>query len=292
METVKTYHQVNRENASLSFGISRMEDIYAQRKGQADTPHRHDYYTVLLVKSAKGRHIIDFSEYPLKGNNIYFIAPGQVHQVIEAEQSFGYSIVFSIEFLAKNNIPVDFIDNLNLFHSFGENPPLPLNDEELKRLCEYAHEMLEIYHSNIAFEYDAMGALLKLLLIRCNNACSIYNTTNLTIDTGSSVLQQFKTLVDKHYHEWHATNEYAAQLYISPDYLNRLVKMQTGKTAKAYIQSRIIVAAKRLLYFSKLSAKEIGYELGFSESANFSAFFKNCTGTTPLNFKNNNNVRQ
>lgn len=292
MTLVKTYHQVNRQNASLSFGISRMEDIYAKRNGQADTPHRHDYYTALLVKSAKGRHIIDFSEYPFSGNSIYFIAPGQVHRVIEAEQSFGYSIVFSIEFLTKNNIPVDFIDNLNLFHSFGASPPLQLNDEELQRLCEYAHEMYEIHHSDIAFQYHALGALLKLLLIRCNNTCTLYNTIKLTVDTGSSVLQQFKALVDKHYHEWHATNEYAAQLYISPDYLNRLVKMQTGKTAKEYIQSRIIVAAKRLLYFSELSAKEIGYELGFSEPANFSAFFKNCTGTTPSSFKNNINVHQ
>ncbi|MBL4708824.1 MAG: helix-turn-helix domain-containing protein, partial [Flavobacteriales bacterium] len=54
--------------------------------------------------------------------------------------------------------------------------------------------------------------------------------------------------------------------------------------AKEYIQSRIITEAKRLLYFSKLSNKQIGYELGFGEPANFSAFFKKCTGFSPSNF--------
>ncbi len=59
-----------------------------------------------------------------------------------------------------------------------------------------------------------------------------------------------------------------------------------GKTSKELIQSRISIEAKRMLYFSDLSIKEIGYELGFSEPANFSAFFKNCTGMSPSTFRN------
>ncbi|MEN8958192.1 MAG: helix-turn-helix domain-containing protein [Flavobacteriales bacterium] len=58
-----------------------------------------------------------------------------------------------------------------------------------------------------------------------------------------------------------------------------------GKTAKDYIQARIITEAKRLLYFTNLSNKEIGYELGFNEPANFSAFFKKNTEVSPSKFK-------
>ena len=63
------------------------------------------------------------------------------------------------------------------------------------------------------------------------------------------------------------------------------MKSKIGKTAKDYIQARIITEAKRLLYFTGISNKEIGYELGFNEPANFSAFFKKNTQLLPSNFK-------
>ena len=94
-----------------------------------------------------------------------------------------------------------------------------------------------------------------------------------------------KALVEANYQNWHASSQYAEALHITPDHLNRTVKSLIGKTAKEYIQSRITVAAKRMLYFSDQSNKEIGYALGFSEPGNFSAFFKKCTGQSPSDFK-------
>ena len=70
MNPIKTYNDVNREDPMKHFGISRMETIYEKRRGKPDVPHRHDYYTVLLVKKAKGQHMIDFKAYPLSGNQV------------------------------------------------------------------------------------------------------------------------------------------------------------------------------------------------------------------------------
>jgi AraC family transcriptional regulator, transcriptional activator of pobA len=285
MDAVKTYEVVNKADSSLSFGISKMEEIYLKHKGKPDEPHRHDYFTVLIVQTAKGKHFIDFSEYALADNQIFFISPGQVHQVIEEQASVGFSMVFSHQFLVKNNIPVRFIADLNLFNDFGESPPLMLNEAELAKVNGYAKEIFELNQSDIAFKYEAIGSLLKLILIQCNNICSLPKAPEQSLAGQSSILSQFKTLIDEHHQTWHTTTEYADALNISPDHLNRVVKMQTGKTAKEHIQSRIIVAAKRYLYFSELSTKEIGYTLGFSEPANFSAFFKNCVGTSPSKFR-------
>ncbi|WP_205127756.1 helix-turn-helix domain-containing protein [Okeania hirsuta] len=95
--------------------------------------------------------------------------------------------------------------------------------------------------------------------------------------------EALKNLVEEKYKEWHASSsQYAEALHISPDYLNRSIKSLIGKTAKEYIQSRITTAAKRMLYFSELSNKEIGFELGFSEPANFSAFFQKVYRYFPL----------
>lgn len=135
----------------------------------------------------------------------------------------------------------------------------------------------------------SIGAYLKLLLIECNNICSI-NPIETDIDSsGDNLIRKFKVLVDTHFRKEHSTSYYANELHITSDHLNRTVKSKIGKTAKEYIQSRIITEAKRLLYFTALNSKEIGYELGFNEPANFSAFFKKHTQLSPSNFKKREN---
>ncbi|VAV84211.1 Transcriptional regulator, AraC family [hydrothermal vent metagenome] len=285
MSTIKTYNQINEKDKSLSFRISKMENIYENRNGKADTPHKHEYYTMLLTTKADGKHVIDFKSYSLSNNQVFFIKPHQVHQIIENEKSFGFVITFSNHFLVKNNINTCFINDINLFNDFGENPPLTLNDDELEKLTDYAYEMLSFNQSEITFKEDAVGALLKLLLICCHNLCSISPKKIEPEVSENSILKGFKFLVDKNYSTWHSTSNYANELNITPDYLNRVIKSLTGKTAKSHIQDQIILMAKRLIYFTDLSSKEIGYKLGFSEPANFSAFFKNCTGVSPSKFK-------
>ena len=292
MDPLKTYKQVNRAHHHLSFGISRMEDIYEKRQGETDAPHRHDFYTVLVVKEARGEHIIDFNEYVLSGSQIFFISPGQVHQVIEFEKSYGFSIVFSSQFLVENNIPAAFVEDLNLFNESGESPPLMLNEDELPSLSNRCEEMLVLNQSDIKFKYDALGSLLKLLLIDCNNLCCIQQEAPYKAEAGNAILRNFKALLNQHYKSWHSATQYAGALHVTADHLNRVLKSLTGKTSKEHIQNRVSLAAKRLLYFSGLSAKEIAYELGFSEPANFSAFFKKCTGLSPSKFLKEHYVRE
>lgn len=284
METYKTYKQVVSD-PEVHFRITRMEDIWDERNGEPDVPHRHDYYTLLLVKKANGKHFIDFNEYELAPQQIFFVSPGQIHQVIEQEKSSGYVIVFSHHFLAENNIACSFIDNLQLFNDYSNAPPLPLNDNELEKMSLFAEEMLALYHSNIQFKEQAIGSFLQLILIHSNNLCTLSLDNIQTLEAGNTILRNFKELVNHHFNTWHGSTPYAEQLNVTPDHLNRVVKSLSGKTAKDFIQSRIVIEAKRMLYFTEHSLKEIAYQLGFSEPANFSAFFKKFTGKSPSVFR-------
>lgn len=289
METIdiKKYEKVQATNHAVTFAIKRMETIYDKTKGQPDEPHRHNYYTIILTKKAKGKHIIDFQEFELQPQQVFFISPNQVHQIIESEKSYGFALTLSPQFLIENGIENCFIEDLHLFQDFGYSPPLELNTEELQSLLNLSEEMMNYVHSDRKFKYQAVGALLKLFLIQCNNVCSIPIEENTqTAQAAVVLLRDFKLLLDKNYKKWHKVNEYASNLHITADYLNVAVKSLTGKTAKEHIQSRIITAAKRLLRFSAFTNKTIAYELGFSEPANFSQFFKKCTGISPTIFRN------
>ncbi|MDF1864663.1 MAG: helix-turn-helix transcriptional regulator [Saprospiraceae bacterium] len=285
MKKIKTYKAVHPEKHSLSFDIKKMETIYEKTKGQADEPHRHDYFIILFVKSAKGKHIIDFNEFDLADRQIWFISPGQVHQIIEEQKSYGSAITFSQQFMIENGIDKHFIDDLYLFQNFGFTPPLSLNIQAFENISSLINNIWKDVHSDKKFKYQAIGAWLKLALIECYSLCELGQESNTQkVQASVTLLKNFKSILEKKYQTWHKVNQYAQQLNISSDYLNASIKSLTGKSVKEQIQNRIIVAAKQLLLFSGLTTKEIAYELGFSEPANFSQFFKKCTGISPSKF--------
>ena len=199
MDKIKSYKNVNRSNTSATFGISKMEEIYIKRKGILDTPHRHDFYTILLINSAKGKHIIDFNEHLIEGNELFFLAPGQVHQLIEEEESNGFSIVFSEDFLLENNIPYEFIEDINLFNNEGNSSSLKINREEKEKLNRYSLEMFNLQKDKSYLHLQAIGSLLKLFLISCNNLCTLNHNTATNSNSNFTTIKDFKNLINEHY---------------------------------------------------------------------------------------------
>lgn len=284
MSEVKTYTKVNFENEDATFKIAKIEDIYDKRNGKTDAPHRHDYYMIIIINKAKGVHKIDFNNYELANQQVFFIAPGQVHQIIEEERPYGFTIAFSSQFLSENAIKLSFIERLNLFQNYGQSPPLLPNRMQFDAIAGFADSILTLFNSDSKMKFLSIGAYLKLLLIECNNICSLNPLEPDFESSSDNLIRKFKKTVDSQYKKEHSITFYANELSITPDHLTRIIKSKIGKTAKEYIQARIITEAKRLLYFTDLSTKEIGYKLGFDEPANFSAFFKKNTGFSPSHF--------
>src|SRR5450432_815874 len=79
--------------------------------------------------------------------------------------------------------------------------------------------------------------------------------------------------------------EYAAQLLVIPNYLNRVVKRITGISAGHHIRQCIVLEAKRMGRYSGAGMKEIAYDLGFLDIAHFSRFFKTFGGANFSDFK-------
>lgn len=283
---IKTYKHIEEKEEDIYFKVVRMSEIQSRNANEQEEAHRHEYYTVLVVNQAEGIHRIDFVDYPFTGNQIFCVSPGQVHHVIENGPSEGFVILFSNDFLIQNNISLNFIEDLNLFRTFGETPPIALNNHKMMRVNSLCELLVDYQQRDMKFKGDAQGAFLKLILIECNNSCELPSDNNpQSIEVGNRLIKEFKALINTHYKEVHSVSNYAALLNITADHLNRTVKQFTGKTAKDHLDGRISLAAKRLLYFSTQSTKEIAFELGFNEPAHFSSYFKKITGQTPSQYR-------
>ena len=272
--------------APMPFVIKTMEEVDKQLGGISDDPHRHNYYTVIWPVTATGKHVIDFKEYPILPNHVFFVSPEQVHQIITDPNPTGYVILFTPEFLGKNSIREDFIANLKLFQKSDETPPLPLTERMIDPLKMFAEQMLSAFQSENDMRFETIGAYLKLFLIECNGHCSLFPGSNTqTIEVGKTLVRQFKAVVEKHYKTWHQVKDYAEELNVSPNYLNEVIKSALNISAKDYIQNRLMLEAKRMTIFTGKSSKEIGFDLGFEDPSHFSKFFKSNTGQSLVEFK-------
>ena len=287
--SVKTYGLSNQSGDKVDFILKDIGEVYDHLNGIDDDPHRHDYYTMVLVKQGNGQHYIDFNKFEINNYSLHLVFPGQVHQISTPEKPEGWVMNFSLEFLLQNNIHQKIIDRVYLYNTYGYSPPLhlPLTDFE-----DLEHIILQVKyysHKELTFQYDALGALLKLFFIRITSLCSLQNSVELEQATGSnSLFVNFKRLIEEKYTKLHKVSEYADILAVSSDYLNKYVKTQSGKSAKEFIQDKILVEAKRILLFTDNSNKELAFELGFEEPSHFSNFFKKNVGETPGQFRTKN----
>lgn len=272
--------------APVPFAIKTMEEVYQAVEGMPDDPHRHNYYTVIWSFTATGKHIIDFKEYPILPQQIFFVSPEQVHQVISDPEPTGYVIQFTEEFLQKNSIRNDFIANLKLFQKSDETPPLPLNDRMARTLKGFADQMISAFLSQNDLFLEAIGAYLKLFLIECNGHCSLTPDSNTqSVEVEKTIVKNFKAAVEEQYMKWHQVKDYADTLNVTPNYLNEVIQMAIHSSAKDFIQNRIVLEAKRMLVFTEKSGKEIGFDLGFDDPSHFSKFFKSNTNQSLQEFK-------
>ncbi|NJK84098.1 MAG: helix-turn-helix domain-containing protein [Saprospiraceae bacterium] len=104
-------------------------------------------------------------------------------------------------------------------------------------------------------------------------------------DASTQLFERFKYLIEQHFLEKHQVQEYAQLLFISTSQLNRVVKKISGNTAIGLIQERIMLEAKRLLFFSEMTNQEIAFHLAFNDPSHFTKLFKNKTGMTPSEFR-------
>ncbi len=97
--------------------------------------------------------------------------------------------------------------------------------------------------------------------------------------------QHIKSLLDgKTNHRMH-TKDFAEKLFIHPVHLTNTVQSASGKSPCEHMEDRMVIAAQQLLKNEALSVAEVGYKLGFLDPTNFTKFYKNLSGHTPLQYR-------
>ncbi|WP_234646578.1 helix-turn-helix transcriptional regulator [Dyadobacter sp. CY356] len=244
------------------------------------TPHRDSHYLFMFASDGKLKLNLDFEELAVEAPAMLFVFPGQVHNIVDITEPRGWVVSFD-----PSLIDMDF--QIALEQGF-KGPALLDKQSAFFQQMIILLDLIEKTQTDTTNSYTGrtthslLAALLSLIAGRIETGIQDQIKKE---GRGDIIAREFKQLLKQNYKSWKQPSQYAAELAISVSHLNDTVKEITGTPVSMHIQQFSIMEAKRLLYFTDMSVKEIGYALGYDEPVYFNKLFKKVTTLTPVQFR-------
>jgi AraC family transcriptional regulator, transcriptional activator of pobA len=276
---------VEKKDSTLLFEIQTMEYIDEHRHNRIEKPHKHDYFTIIWIQKGSGIHTVDFIDFPIENNSIYFITPGQIHHVETDSMPEGVVISFHQDFFCITENHREILMNAGLFYSCSQFNPQKVSDQQAVVLNTLVKLLVTEFATQEYMHYESLRALLKLFLINSSRFWGNMQNNTAVHSKPAQITRQFLNLLENQYRTHTKVSDFASQLAITPSHLNDTIRNTTGLAASDHIKNRVILEAKRMAAIKDASAKEVAYHLGFDDEAHFSKYFKNNSGFTFTEFK-------
>jgi AraC family transcriptional regulator, transcriptional activator of pobA len=279
MSLHKTYTLVNPQNGNLAFKLFKFEG-----QGHFDHIQRLNYYSLIWVKKGTGTLKSDFSSYEFKADMLLAFSPYQPFMLQPEDDIEGVVLHFHPDFFCIHKHHKEVSCNGVLFNNIY-NPPYLQVDEASKLTLDMILGQIKTEMQNLALaQYELLVSYLKIFLITASRL-KIAQNEQATYDFSDNkepfILQDLKDNIETHFKTKHTASDYSDLLNISSKSLAKITKMHFNKTITDLIAERIVIEAKRELYLTSKSIKEIAYDLGYEDEFYFSRFFKKNADVSP-----------
>ncbi|WEK37204.1 MAG: AraC family transcriptional regulator [Candidatus Pseudobacter hemicellulosilyticus] len=270
------------------FNVFRLEDCTGPGKAPVQYSRR-DFYKVSLLRGHHAYHYADKS-LEVSGTTLIFFNPNVPYTFQPlSEDSTGYFCIFKDAFFTGHMR--GGLKEMPMFQP-GNKPFYVLDQQQDDYIASIYRKMIDEIGSDYVYKFDLIRNYIMEVIhfaLKLQPTETLYQHT----DANSRITSVFTELLERQFpiesisqrFTLRSARDFAQQLAVHVNHLNRAIRLTTGKTTTEHITERLAGEAKALLKHTNWNISEISYCLGFEEPAHFNHFFKKHTNTTPTAFR-------
>jgi len=285
----KAIRVVSEFNSDLKLKGFRAFQI-EQDGAETRTYSRKEFYKICLTTGKSKIHYSDKS-FEQEGTVLFFGNPHIPYSWETISTTYvGYTILFSEEFF-KNSERSESLQQSSFF-KIGGTPVLKITEKQRQFLNTIFQKMIAEQESDYAYKDELIRNYISLIIHESLKLEPIENYEQ-EHNAASRLSSVFLELLERQFPiettnqplQFKSAQDFAQNLNVHVNYLNRAIKEVTGKSTTSHITERIITEAKALLQHTDWNISEIAFALGFDYPTYFNNFFKKQTGTNPKAFR-------
>ena len=252
-----------------------------QQNGRDDY-HSHDFLEIAMVLAGKGRYRIDDKIYEVSEGDLLIFNPGVMHQalIIKGNETPSVELFigatdFHIKCLPRNCLPVP--EDGCIIHTGAELR------QRLLRICTSMEAENASYRKGRYYMMKSYLVQMLLLIIREQYEPEEKHSGFALVSTNKKYLvEQIMHYFEAHYSEKISLDQIAENMYLSPFYVSKIFKSETGNTPIRHLIDIRLSRAKELLENGwEGSIQEVAAKVGYEDAYHFSKLFKKKYGMPP-----------
>ncbi len=247
-----------------------------------DIPYRAESYAIEFLK--KGSIVMQtrLDKIVIKAPAILALGPNVIRSFSKDSEKILMDIIFfKPKFFLETQTNVFFLSQYDFF----ENSKMHVFSLE-KNIKPKFEQLFNLIQENLRIDHFHQASILRSYLYVLIFELDSMKQNLPQKEIQNPLFEKFKELLVKDFIKYRSPSYYAESLNVTRKYLSEVIKNNSGKTTREWIDEMVILEAKVLLQNKSLTINQISDALHFSNQSVFGKFFKNCTKLSPLEYRN------
>lgn len=273
----------NFSEDQIIIGDDLVMGAFGDSKYKHCEPSKIEQASIMICIKGTMQLSISLEQHEITAPSLITLMPGQIIEYTHLSEDLQcYNISLSKRFIDMINIPGWQQQYMNMYN----NPIHPIDEQALRALYIF---YTILYHAASNTENPfRLQVIENLIRVFYYGGISNLEQTNNSIPTSkNNIVRRFMDLVQEHYREERLIGFYANKLCITPKYLSKLIKENTGRSAGDWIENHVILEARAMLQSSDMTIQQIASSLNFPNQSFFGKYFKRATGLSPKQYRHN-----